>query len=59
VDWVGGWGFLFFTYPETVCRIFRVKKPTPQQLKLVRTTGAIELVLVFLGALGIAIFGTK
>jgi len=57
VVWVGGWGFLFFAYPEIVCRIFRVKNPTPKRLKLIRTTGAIELALVFIGAVGVAIFG--
>ena len=47
VVWVGGWGFMFFAYPELVCRIFRVKNPTPKRLKLIKITGAVELVLVF------------
>jgi len=47
VVWVGGWGFMFFAYPELVCRIFRVKNPTLKRLKLIKITGAVELVLVF------------
>jgi hypothetical protein len=58
VIWVGGWGFLFFAYPEFVCKLFRAKNPTPKRLKFMKITGAIELALVFLSAVGIAIFGS-
>jgi hypothetical protein len=58
VIWVGGWGFLFFAYPEIVCKLLRAKNPTPKRLRLMRITGAIELALVFLSAVGIAIFGS-
>jgi hypothetical protein len=57
VIWVGGWGFLFFAYPEIVCKLFRVKNPTSKRLKLIRIAGAIELALVFFSAVGVAIFG--
>ena len=57
VVWVGGWGFMFFAYPELVCRIFRVKNPTPKRLKLIKITGAVELDLVFSASIGYAIFG--
>ncbi len=57
VVWVGGWGFMFFAYPELVCRIFRVKNPTLKRLKLIKITGAVGLVLVFSASIGYAIFG--
>jgi hypothetical protein len=57
VAWVGGWGFMFFAYPELVCRIFRVKNPTPKRLKLIKITGAIELAIVFIASIGCAIWG--
>jgi hypothetical protein len=57
VVWVGGLGFMFFSYPELVCRMFRVKNPTPKRLKLVKITGAVELALLFVGSLSVAIFG--
>jgi len=57
VVWVGGWGFMFFAYPELVCQIFRVKNPTPKRLKFIKITGAVELVLVFSASIGYAIFG--
>lgn len=55
--WVGGWGFLFFAYPELVCRLFRVKNPTPKRVKVIRITGAIELGRAFTSAVLVAIFG--
>ena len=57
VVWVGGWGFMFFAYPELVCRIFRVKNPTLKRLKLIKITEAVGLVLVFSASIGYAIFG--
>ena len=57
VVWVGGWGFMFFAYPELVRRIFRIKNPTPKRLKLIKITGAVELFLVFSASIGYAIFG--
>jgi hypothetical protein len=59
VVWVGGWGFLFFTYTDLVCRIFRVKNPTPKRLKLVKITGAVELAIVFTASILCAIFGFR
>lgn len=59
VVWVGGWGFLFFTYPELVCRIFRVRNPTPKRLKLMKITGAVELAIVFTASILCAIFGFR
>jgi len=59
VAWVGGWGFLFFTYPEGLCRIFRMKSPTPKRIKLIRITGAIELAIVFISSILCAIFGFR
>ncbi len=59
VVWVGGWGFLFFTYPALVCRIFRVKNPTPKRLKLIKITGAVELAIVFTASVLCAIFGFR
>ena len=56
VIWVGGLGFLFFTYPALVCRITR-QQPTPSRLKRIHVIGAIELILVFLGAIGQLIAG--
>jgi hypothetical protein len=59
VVWVDGWGFLFFTYPELVCRIFRVKNPKPKRLKLIKITGAVELAIVFTASILCAIFGFR
>jgi hypothetical protein len=55
--WVGGWGFLFFVYPELVCRLFRIRNPTPRRVKMIKITGAVELALVFTGSIFVAIFG--
>jgi hypothetical protein len=57
VIWVGGWGFVFFSFPEVVCRIFRLKNPTPKRLKLIKIIGAVELAIVFVASLGYAIIG--
>jgi hypothetical protein len=57
VVWVGGWGFMFFAYPELVCRIFRVKNPTPKRLKFIKIMGAVELGIVFTASIGYAIWG--
>ena len=59
VVWVGGWGFLFFAYPELVCRIFRLKNPTPKRLKFIKITGAVELGIVFTAFVAYAIFGFR
>jgi hypothetical protein len=59
VVWVGGWGFMFFVYPELVCRIFRVKNPTLKRLKLIKITGAVELAIVFTASILCAIFGFR
>ena len=50
VIWVGGWGFLFFEYPELMCRLFRVQNPTPKRLRFARVMGAVELGIVFTSA---------
>ena len=55
--WVGGWGFLFFTNPQLICKLFRVKDPTPKRLRAIKITGAIELALVFTGCVLTAVFG--
>ncbi len=57
IVWVGGGGFLFFAYPEVVCRLFRMKNPTPKRLRIMRITGAIELGLTFSSAVVVVIFG--
>jgi hypothetical protein len=57
IAWVGGWGFLFFTNPQLICRLFRVKNPTPKRLREIKITGAIELALVFTGCIVTAVFG--
>ena len=57
VVWVGGWGFLFFTYPALVSRIFRVKNPTPKRLKAIKIMGAVGLALIFISAISYAMFG--
>ena len=57
VFWVGGWGFLFFEYPELMCRIFRVKNPTPKRLRFARVMGAVELGIVFTGAVLTFVWG--
>ena len=59
VVWVGGWGFLFFTYPELVCRIFRVNNPTLKRPKLIKITGAVELAIVFTASILCAILGFR
>jgi hypothetical protein len=59
VVWVGGWGFLFFTYPELVCRIFRVKNPTPKKLKLIKIMGAVELAIVLTASILYGILGFR
>jgi hypothetical protein len=56
VLWVGGLGYLFFAYPRVACRIFH-REPTLKRLRLVRITGAVELTLVFTGALLTLIWG--
>jgi hypothetical protein len=50
VIWVGGWGFLFFDYPQIVCRIF-FREPTPKRLRNIRIMGAVELAIVFASAI--------
>jgi hypothetical protein len=57
VAWVGGWGLVFFSFPEVVCRIFRLKNPTPNRLKLIKIIGAVELAIVFVASLGYALIG--
>jgi len=57
VAWVGGWGFLFFSYPQLVCRIGRVKVPTPRRLKLIKMTGAVELAILLASCILVGIFG--
>jgi hypothetical protein len=57
VAWVGGWGFLFFTYPQLICRFGRVKNPTPKRLRIVKVTGAVELAIVFTSCVLTALFG--
>jgi hypothetical protein len=59
VAWVGGWGFLFFSYPEVVCRIFRVRNPTSKRLKLMKIMGAVELAMIFTVSILCAIFGFR
>ena len=59
VVWVGGWGFMFFVYPELLCRIFGVKNPTLKRLKLIKITGAVELAIVFTASILYAIFGFR
>jgi len=54
---VGGWGLVFFSFPEVVCRIFRLKNPTPNRLKLIKIIGAVELAIVFVASLGYALIG--
>jgi hypothetical protein len=54
--WVGGFGFLFFAFPEAACRIFRVENAAPGTLKAVRIFGGISITLVLIGALGYAIW---
>jgi len=56
VIWVGGWGFLFFEYPEFTCRMFR-KKPTEKWLRFSRITGAVELGIVFTSAVLTFVWG--
>ena len=57
VVWVGGWGFLFFTNPQLICRLGRVKDPTPKRLRTIKITGAVELVIVFASCVLTAVFG--
>jgi hypothetical protein len=57
IAWVGGWGFLFFTNPQLICRIGRVKNPTAQRLKAIKIIGAVELGLVFVSCILTAILG--
>jgi hypothetical protein len=59
VVWVGGWGFLFFTNPAFICRLGTIKNPTAKKLKFIKVMGAVELSLVFTGAVLTAIFGLK
>jgi hypothetical protein len=59
VVWVGGWGFVFFSFPEVGCRIFRLKDRTPKRLRLVKIIGAIELAIVFVACAGYAILGFR
>lgn len=49
VLWVGGWGFLCFTYPDALCRILR-RDATPKRVRLIRLQGAIGLIIVFWSA---------
>jgi len=56
VIWVGGFGFLCFAYPSVVCRITR-QEPTPERLRLFKIMGAVELIAVYLSAVGIVISG--
>jgi len=49
VIWVGGCGFLFFDYPQIVCRIFR-QEPRTMRLRNMRIMGAVELGIVFISA---------
>jgi hypothetical protein len=51
VIWVGGWGFLFFHYPEALCRLFH-RETTPKRLRLMRIMGAIGLILTLCSAAG-------
>jgi hypothetical protein len=57
--WVGGWGLVFFAYPERICRMFGLKKPTPKRVKLVKIIGGVELALLLIGGLSVAMFGLR
>jgi hypothetical protein len=57
IAWVGGWGFLFFTNPELICRLGRIRNPTPKRLKSIKAMGAVELLIVFAGSVLTAVFG--
>jgi hypothetical protein len=59
VAWVGGWGFLAFTYPELISRLGVVKNPTPQRLRRIKMMGAVELIIVFTSCILVAIFGFR
>ena len=56
VIWVGGWGFLFFNYPASICRMSR-QEATPKRLRLIRIIGAIELVIVLCSAMAEFVWG--
>ncbi len=57
VVWVGGWGFVFFTWPEKVCQLFRVRPFSEKRVRLAKVMGGIGLALTFISALSVAIFG--
>ena len=59
VAWVGGWGFLFFTNPQLICRLGRVKNASPKKLRMIKATGAVELAIVFVSCLLTAVFGLR
>jgi hypothetical protein len=48
---------MFFAYPELVCRLFKVKNPTPKRLRIMKIIGAIELGLTLISSVLVAIFG--
>jgi hypothetical protein len=54
--WVGGFGLLFFAFPETACRVFRVQNPTPRSFRAVKIFGGIAILSVLVGALVYAIW---
>lgn len=57
VAWVGGWGFLFFTNPQLICRLGRIKNPTSKRLRIIKIMGAVELAIVFTSCVLTAVFG--
>ncbi len=57
VAWLGGWGLLFFIDPKLICRLGRVRNPTLQRLRIVKTIGAVELALAFASCALVAVFG--
>jgi hypothetical protein len=56
VVWVGGWGFLFFRYPEFFARVnvrFGFKSAmNPKFIKFTRWMGIVEMILAALSLIG-------
>ena len=54
--WVGGLGFVFFAYPESVCR-YSGQEATPARVRRIRRIGVVELWIVFLSLFGSFVAG--